>query len=206
MRQAIRNAIAQSRAAHGVMDLSASPLKRERIGSVPGGIDLARSTRERVVLAAEWAWGWRQEDLREIASSRTFVEGINGLLVSGDADGPAAYRTWPGTNQLPYAPVSAIPTLSESCYRLIAATSVCSGIETAAAAIWLIDLYGHLFRDACGKTGNLVAAWLLDQSGLRVPPLEDRSEVLGACYDHGSLSRVSWTSWLSTVVTEAQRE
>lgn len=187
---AVAGVLSQSRTVTGLLDVSAAPEKAALVHAALDAEPLASSATGAVGRAVDWAF----ETFGEVPAP-DFVTGVNSLLCGVESNDPHLWRRFE-VPQFPYAPVPNIENLAQNLFGLLddvgPEDASIARISRAAYSIWLIDLYGHFFADACGRTAQVVSAAVLATGGLRLPSWSGKSSLLDLAYDGDRLSLLGW--------------
>jgi hypothetical protein len=193
-RQAVENALAHSRTAAGVVDVSSTPSKAQAM--LVGGGDLsADETAARVERAADRCWSVGREPFGFSKAVVDHIDAVNRELTDGVVKAGSRYRI-EQSDKYPYAS----PARARSALSVLGGLWVDAerrgdpkeAIDLAAFAVWVVDLWAHPYTDACGRTANIVSAFALARFDVAVPTMPPRDVTIAAAYEG---DRLSWRGW-----------
>lgn len=201
--RAVSNALRHSRSANGLIDLSSTPSKA-RVVRTSTEAASPDAVQEAVNAAVTHCWNDRYKEFSDATSVVELVNQVNHLLTSGTVDVSDQFRT-EASPRYPYeSPGRARASLDLLGELWVAAERRADDVELvdlAALATWVIDLWGHPYTDACGRTANIISAFALDRAGKPVPMVERRQSAIAAAYERGMLSWRRWRAYYAALVT-----
>lgn len=162
LKDAIRNLLAMSRTAQGVIDTSASAEKANSMTGVTGdaAADLAKSNFE---TAIHDAYENRNRNFESPKELRDFIERLASTVNSGIVKEGNLIRS-SDSNKYPYVRIVNLDKYMDKFYKGLyerVKNPKADPVESAAYTEFGIDFAGHFFADGCGKTAKVASSYIL---------------------------------------------
>ena len=193
------NLIAQSRTAVGVLNTSSTLGKALLVPDFDNHDELATLSRSNASDALAFCYAELEGIALDARGWAKLILGTHSRLVAQIVttdDDP--FRTNDTTGPFPYVRAAHVRRCFDRlCLNLEANLKVptrTAAIDAAAYTIWMVNLRGHLFVDACARTAVLLSGCILARNGQTVPIFPTRADLIRAAYDINE--RIHWMRWL----------
>jgi len=206
LRQALENLQTTSRTAKGVVDISASADKAEKMAGDLTVEMAAKRALQNFANAIQYLYEHRQEQFNDSQKLREFVEGVVKQINTGITKEGVLIRGGMDSAKFPYTKIADLESAMQQFYENLfqrLSDPAQDPKEIAAFIEYHIDLVDHFFADGCGKAAKAISAWSLMQKNLSLPHYRSRDEY----YAHARLQNPTgdsttdkqrqWEQWLT---------
>lgn len=206
LKQALENLQITSRTAKGVVDMSASPDKSEKMAKDLTAETAAKRALQNFADVIEYLYEHRQEDFENPQGLREFVEKIAKQINAGLVKEGILIRGGMDSVKFPYTKIADLESAMQQFYDKLQEqinNPMQDPKEIAAFIEYHIDPVDHFFADGCGKVAKATSAWSLMRSNLPLPHYRSREEYYASARLQNPMGDPSidkqrqWEQWLA---------
>jgi hypothetical protein len=203
--QALSNLQTTSRTANGIIDVSTSEDKKDKMVKNLTPNEISSLSTNNFIAALNYLYENREKKFYSPQQLREFVETIAKQINSGITKENILIREGTYSTKYPYTKTTELETAMAKFYtelldRLNDPTKETE--ENAAFVEYHIDILDHFFADGCGKVAKAISAWILMQKNLPLPHYTSREEYYTNAKWQDSTGNVDldkqkhWEQWL----------
>lgn len=180
LKVALENLQKTSRTARGIVDVSASADKAQKMEGTLTPEATTEITLKNFSALIEYLYEQRNKSFSSSDDLKNFLEDIAKRINKGIVKEGILIREGEDSSKYPYTRIKDLPKVfNEFCTELLKKLNDPKQDPEELAA-WLeyrIDLTDHFFADGCGKVAKVISAWVLMKNNHTLPVYRDRKEL-----------------------------